>query len=243
MLHDADVPTGIRHVGRALGIGSYSQASRADDLGRPGDRLDLRGRASRRAASRDKEIALLQTFADQAVIAIQNVRLFNETKEALERQTATAEILQVICSSPTDVQPVFDAIARALRARCAMRAVGGVARYDGELLHLVALPRRDAERRAAMRAAFPMRPSRGSILARAVCERRAVHDPGRAATTPTYALKDADARRLGYRSDPRGADAARRRRSSARSPSAAAAPGLFSDKRRSRCCRPSPTRR
>jgi len=121
----------------------------------------------------DKQVALLKTFADQAVIAIENVRLFNETKEALERQTATAEILKVISSTPTDVQPVFDAIVRNAVTLCdAMFA--SAFRYDGEMLHFLATTSINEEFLRTIKDVYPIRPDRSQISGRAILTRSLV---------------------------------------------------------------------
>src|SRR4029078_4691137 len=98
----------------------------------------------------DNQIKLLETFADQAVIAIENVRLFKELKESLEQQTATSEILGVIAGSPTDIQPVLDAVAENA-ARLCDATDANVIRVEGDYVRRVssygAMPSRRLEER------------------------------------------------------------------------------------------------
>jgi len=120
------------------------------------------------------EIMLLQMFADQAVIAIENARLLNELQErnaslseALDQQTATSEILRVISESPTDVQPVFEVIATHACRLCD-GVFANVIRFDGTLMHNMAENGFTAEAREFLRRAFPSPPSRSSMSGRAI---------------------------------------------------------------------------
>jgi GAF domain-containing protein len=122
----------------------------------------------------DTQIGLLQTFADQAVIAIENVRRFNETKEALERERATRDILQVIARSPTDVQPVFDTIARNAVSLCE-GFFCGVFTVAGDWLHLRATHNMPPEGLRLLEETYPIRVSAPAWLAVAIRERRIVH--------------------------------------------------------------------
>ncbi len=119
----------------------------------------------------DEQIKLLETFADQAVIAIENVRLFRELKEALEQQTATSEILGVIASSPTDIQPVLDVVAQNA-ARLCDSIDSHIYRVEGDVM-----------RRAASYGSVPVPAeitevvpaTRGWVPGRAVVDRQTVH--------------------------------------------------------------------
>ena len=127
----------------------------------------------------DHQISVLKTFADQAVIAIENVRLFNETKEALERQTATAEVLKVISSSPTDVQPVFNVIVQSAVQLCGAR-FGRVYRYDGSTIHMVASHGLGSAGLGKVQGVFPRPAADDTTVGRAIL------------TTRPYLIKDVD---------------------------------------------------
>ena len=121
----------------------------------------------------DKQIALVQNFAAQAVIAIENTRLLNELRESLEQQTATADVLRVISSSPTDIQPVLEAIVRTAGDLCASEYAILFRLRDGKYYPACA---NNAEAEwVKYFSENPIGVDRGSLLGRTVLERRSVH--------------------------------------------------------------------
>jgi hypothetical protein len=129
-------------------------------------------------------VDLLKTFAAQAIITIQNARLFNETKQALERQTATAEVLNVIAGSPTNTQPVFGAIARSAAELCEGTNSGVFRPQDG-LVHLVGHHNLSPAQLDFASRAFPAPVRRGFMAGRAILGRSVAHVPDIAAD-PEY---------------------------------------------------------
>jgi two-component system NtrC family sensor kinase len=148
----SDVPERTKAVNRAVNVHALMGAPMQRDGAAIGAIMVTRQQPG---AFSDEQIMLLRTFADQAVIAIENTRLFNETREALERQTATADILKVIASSPSDVQPVFEAIVGS-----AKRLLGGYSsslyRVVDGMLHLEAFTPLNPESDEALRSTFPV---------------------------------------------------------------------------------------
>ena len=139
----------------------------------------------------ESQIALLQTFADQTVIAIENVRLFNETKEALEQQTATADILRVISQSPTELQPVLDALVKS-----AVRFCGAddslIHRLEGDCLPCV------AHHRPIPAQLGHVAPVVWTTAGRCVLERRAIHVADLQTETEEFPEGSAIAREFSY---------------------------------------------
>ena len=111
----------------------------------------------------DKQIELVKNFADQAVIAIENTRLLNELRQSLEQQTATAEVLQVISSSPGELEPVFDAMLENATRICAAE-FGTLYRYDGGMFHIAAEIGTPAEYSEVRRQRGPFAPRPGGLL-------------------------------------------------------------------------------
>ncbi|MGN6748195.1 MAG: GAF domain-containing protein, partial [Xanthobacteraceae bacterium] len=147
----------------------------------------------------DRQIALVQNFAAQAVIAIENARLLNELRESLEQQTATADVLRVISSSPTNVQPVFDSIAESAVRLCSGQ-FSFVLRFNGAVTDFASSFGLSAEGLDAFRRMLPRPASEDTAAGRAILRRAVAEIPDVEADGAYGAPAQGLSRTLNYRS-------------------------------------------
>ena len=176
--HDPGVPSWLREVAQPKGSAAWS-SSRCSAAVAPSAPSTC---PARRAPFTERQIQLLRTFADQAVIAIENVRLFQELEarnrelsQALERETATGDILRAIATSPTDPSSVFAAILENTLRLCGA-TIGSVNLSDGQLVSIAAI-RGPAGLLDAVKSAFPRRLTDSGLATRVIREGVVVHVP------------------------------------------------------------------
>lgn len=133
--NNPDVPSVLRRMGQIAGYHSVAFAPMIWN----GKGIGVVGVARSHTPFTDKELQIMQGFADQAVIAIQNARLFKETNDALERQTATSEVLEVISNSVADAQPVFEKILDSCQRLISSSDLGLMTVDENSLVHLAAI--------------------------------------------------------------------------------------------------------
>jgi len=191
-----EAPAKTRQLAQASGYDSLIIAP----MTREGTAIGAIGTARRDPIPFDaKQVALIRAFADQAVIAIENVRLFNETRDALERQTATAEILKVMSGSPTDTQPVFEAIVTSGvklfdRARVVLRIAQG-----GRLERVAVASSEDWPEQVPSDGVVSMKFDESQVSGRALIRNEVVHTPDLLAEPWASGEAKDLARRVGYR--------------------------------------------